>query len=126
MWETLSSRSLLEHRLRLDFEELQLDKLMVLRQVSETGEGLPGIGLSPMMDEPSGAERHEDLIQSASSQYFSLPHIPCQLQVAQLVQAAGREERAKQHRAGHPQFLRCSSCRNQSVGSCKLKIAVTY
>jgi hypothetical protein len=56
MWEVLSRRALLEHRLCLDFQELELDQIVVFRQVTQAGECLAGFGFAVVMDEPSGRE----------------------------------------------------------------------
>lgn len=58
MREVLSCASLLEQRLGLDLEELQLDQLVVLGEVSEIGEDLPSFLLPAMMNEPTRGEWH--------------------------------------------------------------------
>lgn len=57
MREVFSYRALLEHRLRLDLQELELDQVVVLRQITEAGKSLAGFGFAVVVHKPSGRER---------------------------------------------------------------------
>ena len=57
MWEVFGYRTLLEHRLRFDLQELKLDQVVVFRQITEAGESLAGLSFAAVVDEPSGRER---------------------------------------------------------------------
>lgn len=56
MREVFGYRALLEHRLRLDLQELKLNQVVVFRKITETGESLAGLSLAAVVDEPSRRE----------------------------------------------------------------------
>lgn len=60
VWEVLGDAALLEEGLRLDLEELELDKFVIGREVAEVGEDGPGLLLAAVMEEPSRGEGHPD------------------------------------------------------------------
>lgn len=66
--EVLGCRALLEHRLCLDLQELKLDQIVVLRQVTEAGESLPGLSFAAVVNEPS---RREGLLEILADAYRS-------------------------------------------------------
>ena len=51
--EVFGNRALLEHRLRLNLQELKLDQVVVFRQVAEAGESLASFGFAAVVNKPS-------------------------------------------------------------------------
>lgn len=63
MGELFRDSPLLEHRLRFDFQELELDQFMVLRHATEHGQYFAGLVFTAMVHEPPrtvGHEKHAD------------------------------------------------------------------
>ena len=63
MRELVRDSPLLEHRLRFDFQELELNQLMVLRHVTKHGQYSAGLVFTVMVHEPPrtvGHEKHAD------------------------------------------------------------------
>jgi len=58
MRESFSNTALLEHRLCLDFQELQLDKLVVGGKVAERGEVTSRFFFASMVYQPTWGEWH--------------------------------------------------------------------
>jgi hypothetical protein len=56
MREVFGCRTLLEHRLRLDLQELEFDQVVVFRQVAEAGESLASLSFAAVVDKPSRRE----------------------------------------------------------------------
>ena len=59
MWPFFRSAAFLEYTLRLDLKELKLNELIILGQTAQAGKDFTSFRLSPVVDEPSWAERHE-------------------------------------------------------------------
>ena len=63
MGELLSDSPLFEHRLRFDFQELELDQLMILRHTAKHGQYSAGLVFTAMVHKPPrtvGHEKHAD------------------------------------------------------------------
>ena len=58
--ELLGDAALLEQRLCLDLEELELDELVVRGEVSEVGEHGTGLLLAPVVEQPARGEGHPE------------------------------------------------------------------
>jgi hypothetical protein len=58
--EALRDAALLEERLGLDLEELELDELVALGKVAQVGEDLTGLLLAAVVEQPSRGEGHPD------------------------------------------------------------------
>ena len=78
MREVLGCRALLEHRLRLDFQVLELDQIVILRQITEAGESLASLSFTAVVDEPSRREgltrRKWMLADQGQGQYYHENH----------------------------------------------------
>ena len=71
--EVLGDGALLEQRLGLDLEELELHELVVGREPAEAGEHAARLFLAALVDQPTRRERHEDHTHEQD-------HSRCQLQ----------------------------------------------
>ncbi len=59
LWEVLGDGALLEQRLGLDLEELELDELVVRRKIAEAGEHAASLFLAAVVHQPTRREGHE-------------------------------------------------------------------
>lgn len=60
MWEFFGDSALFEQRLRFDFRCFDLNKLVVLWQIPQSGKDTNGLSLFVVVHEPSWRERHEE------------------------------------------------------------------